>query len=170
MQTKKEILELLDKGQLTVEEALQMLKHADAEAQPTIKPEEIKEPIKKTFDEMIDDLTQDVCKDMEMETILDFMEKKKWEYIGKPVDLESVTNNIRYLIKEAVSICVTRYKKDNDEDAQGILETGGFKATAYINEDHQIEVDVQFIGDSGFSEISLDDMLGVCPENHRAFV
>lgn len=163
MNEKERILKLLRDGVITIEESIDMLDRLNP--QNTIEEKQVEEKIpEKTFDERISEIAEEAFNDFEessnhLQTVLNIMKEKDWEYLGEPVNYETVKEMIIRNIKHALTYMVEQVVKG--EGYSGTISCGGFEATAMCSDDpkdDEIEIEIKFIpyyglGSAGLSEL-----------------
>jgi hypothetical protein len=152
---REEILKLLDLKFITVAEAIRMLKNLDDEvAQQKVEPEVKKE----TIEDRINQLAEDTLKDMEVEKIVKIMNDMNWSYWNEEVNVQSVSNVIRMVVKSATEQFIRQYNDGND--SYGMCATGGFVAKVFTEEnDDEVQVEVNFQPYSGFAGVNVHTLI-----------
>jgi dGTP triphosphohydrolase len=153
--SREEILKLLDLKFITVAEAIRMLKNLDDEvAQQKVEPEVKKE----TIEDRINQLAEDALKDMEVEKIVKIMNDMNWSYWNEEVNVQSVSNVIRMVVKSATEQFIRQYNDGND--SYGMCATGGFVAKVFTEEnDDEVQVEVNFQPYSGFAGVNVHTLI-----------
>ena len=153
--SREEILKLLDLKFITVAEAIRMLKNLDDEvAQQKVEPEVKKE----TIEDRINQLAEDTLKDMEVEKIVKIMTDMNWSYWNEEVNVQSVSNVIRMVVKSATEQFIRQYNDGND--SYGMCATGGFVAKVFTEEnDDEVQVEVNFQPYSGFAGVNVHTLI-----------
>jgi hypothetical protein len=153
--SREEILKLLDLKFITVAEAIRMLKNLDDEvAQQKVEPEVKKE----TIEDRINQLAEDTLKDMEVEKIVKIMNDMNWSYWNEEVNVQSVSNVIRMVVKSATEQFIRQYNDGND--SYGMCATGGFVAKVFTEEnDDEVQVEVNFQPYSGFAGVNVHTLI-----------
>ena len=154
MKEKKEILSLLEKNIITVDEAIDMLN----------KLTEPSEDIKKvllSYEEAIESIVDNVINDMDVDAVVKIMQDMKWEYyfsghvVTKEEVIECMKDNVRYALNYLVK---NKIKHDN---AQGSTGTGGFWCDAWVDDgdEDNIQIDLRFQPYSAYGDGHLDKLV-----------
>ena len=157
--SREEILKLLDLKFITVAEAIRMLKNLDEEnaqqkAEQKVEPEVKKE----TIEDRINKLAEEALNDMEVEKIVKIMNDMDWSYWNEEVNVKSVSNVIRMVVKSATEQFIRQYNDGND--SYGMCMTGGFVAKVFTDEgDDEVQVEVNFQPYSGFAGINVHNLI-----------
>ena len=157
--SREEILKLLDLKFITVAEAIRMLKNLDEEnaqqkAEQKVEPEVKKE----TIEDRINKLAEEALNDMEVEKIVKIMNDMDWSYWNEEVNVKSVSNVIRMVVKSATEQFIRQYNDGND--SYGMCMTGGFVAKVFTDEgDDEVQVEVNFQPYSGFAGINVHTLI-----------
>lgn len=157
--SREEILKLLDLKFITVAEAIRMLKNLDEEnaqqkAEQKVEPEVKKE----TIEDRINKLAEEALNDMEVEKIVKIMNDMDWSYWNEEVNVKSVSNVIRMVVKSATEQFIRQYNDGND--SYGMCMTGGFVAKVFTDEgDDEVQVEVNFQPYSGFAGVNVHTLI-----------
>lgn len=170
------IEELYKKGALSAEDAVSLIISADKDI-------ESKEETKgDKIEKFIDNLIYGVSKGLEeyeednginIDHCFDIMQEMNWTMYSSekqaivPVTKSMIIDTVKDLCRKSINICIEKYEKSKEEgkyvsyieDCQTTIETGGFRATAYIDEyaDNEpfIDVTLEFIPEASYSSIPL---------------
>ncbi len=149
MNIKKDILEKVKCGILSVEEALNRLDHFQNKSE-----------YDQTINFLIDDIIYDELFDFDK--VVEIMKELNWEYFNGEqlvsVSKDSIKKTINNLIKEAIEGAINQYNLK--EDVNYTISTGGFKVNTFIetNSD-QLEIVVSFIPKEGYTSIPIKCLL-----------
>ena len=153
MTEKERILLLLEKGKITVTEAIDML---DKLTDPDVKSYE-----EKSYEETIESIANDVVDDMDVDSILEIMQNMNWEYYfsGHVVTRDEVIGCMKDNVRYALNLLVKNKIENND--AHGSTGTGGFWCDAWVDDDDEdnIQIELYFQPFSGFGEGHLDELV-----------
>lgn len=161
--TKTEILTMLQKGILTVEEAIQMINNLEQRSTESIQtPTAIKN---ETFDEVVDKIVDDAVSDMALEEIYDIMTDLHWEYAShdgtgklEPVTKQSIVEVMKYVTRRAILCMVDNNEKNNEPF--GMCSTGGFDCYAWVdNDDTEIQVELKFVPHTGYAGYNMEKLM-----------
>jgi len=149
---KKDILEKVKNGVLSVEDALKSLEKSNID-----------------YDNKINSIIEDVIYDdlFDFDNVVKIMQNLNWEYFDgsqlKLVSACSIKKVISNLIKDAVNGAVNQYKHNESVDYQ--INAGGFKVYAFIDDDSdQLEVNVDFIPRTGYASIFIKELINAKKE------
>ena len=152
MKEKKEILSLLEKNVITVDEAISMLD----------KLAESSEDVKKiSYQEAIESIVTNVINNIDVDAIVKIMQDMKWEYyfsghiVTKEEVIECMKDNVRYALNHLVK------NKIEHDNAQGSTGTGGFVCDAWVDDgdEDNIQVELRFQPYGGYGEGHLDELV-----------
>lgn len=163
MTEKERILKLLRDGVITIEESIDMLDRLNPQNNVDEKPVEQKVP-EKTFDERISEIAEDAFNDFEehsdhLQTVLNIMKEKGWDYFNEPVSYNSVKKTIIRNTKDALTYMIEQVLKS--EGYCGTVSCGGFDVTAMCSDDpndDDIEIEIKFVPYSGFGCCCLSEL------------
>ena len=157
--SREEILKLLDLKFITVAEAIRMLKNLDEEVAQQKAEQKVEPEVKKeTIEDRINQLAEDTLKDMEVEKIVKIMNDMNWSYWNEEVNVQSVSNVIRMVVKSATEQFIRQYNDGND--SYGMCATGGFVAKVFTEEnDDEVQVEVNFQPYSGFAGVNVHTLI-----------
>lgn len=154
---KKEILELLKNGTVTIDEALDMLNYVHDDAPsgniPTKK--------RVTYDGAIEKIAKDTVADIDIDKVLKIMQDMKWEYglSGHIVTREEIIDCAKGTVVAAVKEMINN--SINNGDAYGVSECGGFYCVAKVNDDEWpiIDIILHFQPYSGMSDGNIEELI-----------
>lgn len=163
MTEKERILKLLIDGIITIEEAIDMLDRLNPQNEVNEKSVEEKIP-EKTFDERISEIAEETFNDFEentnkLQTVLNIMKEKNWEYFGEPVNYKTVKETIIRNTKDALIYMVEQAVKG--EGYCGTVSCGGFEVTAMGSDDpydDNVDIEIKFIPYSSFGGAGLTEL------------
>lgn len=167
--TKKEILTMLQKGVLTVEEAIQMINNLELRSTDSIQtPVKVKE---ETFDEVVDKIVDEAVSDMKVDEIYDIMTDLHWEYAShdnagklEPVTTQSIVEVMKYVTRHAI-LCMVKNKEENNEPF-GMCSTGGFDCSAWVDDgDTEIQVELKFVPHTGYAGYEMEKLMKLKSKN-----
>lgn len=166
MTEKERILKLLRDGIITIDEAIDMLDRLNPQNIVDEKPDKPTEQKvqEKTFDERISEIAEEAFNDFEensnkLQTVLNIMKEKNWEYFGEPVNYNSVKNTIIRNTKTALTYMVEQAVKG--EGYCGTVSSGGFEVSAMGSDDpydDSVDIEIKFIPYSGFGGAGLTEL------------
>lgn len=157
--SREEILKLLDLKFITVAEAIRMLKNLDEEGAQQKAEQKVEPEVKKeTIEDRINQLAEEALNDMEVEKIVKIMNDMNWSYWNEEVNVQSVSNVIRMVVKSATEQFIRQYNDGND--SYGMCMTGGFVAKVFTEEnDDEVQVEVNFQPYSGFAGVNVHTLI-----------
>lgn len=157
--SREEILKLLDLKFITVAEAIRMLKNLDEETAQQKTEQKVEPEVKKeTIEDRINQLAEEALNDMEVEKIVKIMNDMNWSYWNEEVNVQSVSNVIRMVVKSATEQFIRQYNDGND--SYGMCMTGGFVAKVFTEEnDDEVQVEVNFQPYSGFAGVNVHTLI-----------
>lgn len=165
---RKSILELLKKGSISLDDALDMLDVLDNSSNEI----QIETPYEKqTYTDAIEQIVKETINDMDIDSVVKIMQDMKWTYSldEKPVTRESVVDcmegNVRRTLEELVK------NKIKDDYASAWTGTGGFQCRAWVDDgdDDNIQVELTFQPYTAFGEGHLDTLVKLKKEESGTF-
>lgn len=148
MATKVEILDLLKRDVITMDEAVEMLNKLEP---VKIVHDVVETPKVKTYKEKVEDIVQNAVNDIDFEKVFSIMKNMNWTYgfDSHPITREEVRSTMEMCVRSAVRKMV--YNGVTDEWFSATIGTGGFEAHACVDEgDTVIQVELKFIPYTGF--------------------
>lgn len=161
---KKNILNLLQKGTISIDEAIEMLEKCK-------ETEEMENlhifPAKKTYEEAVKEIVNDTLKEFDIDRVIDIMQKMDWQYASKgdSVNLthsataEEILDMAKYNIRTALNDLVKYHIEKNWTGA--ITSTGGFECHAWVDDDDwdNIQIELKFSPCIGYGSGHLDELV-----------
>lgn len=150
---KKEILELLKKDIITIDESIEMLNK--------LHDTSVEELNEKSYQEVIESIVEKTVNDIEIDPIVQIMQNKGWTYylkeevVTKEEVIECMKNNVRCTLNHLV--------KNQMENSwpEASTATGGFYCHAWVDDGDwdNIQVELYFQPYSGFGDGHLDELV-----------
>ena len=162
---RKSILELLKKGSISLNDALDMLNVLD-NSSDEISIETSYQ--KQTYADAIEQIVRETINDMNVDSVVKIMQDMNWTYglDEKPVTRESVVDcmegNVRRALEELIK------SKIEDDYASAWTGTGGFQCRAWVDDgdDDNIQVELTFQPYTAFGDGHLDTLVKLKKEEN----
>ena len=159
------VMNLLNSGKITSEEALVLLNPDNEQPNPntTSKVLTLEEKIENVLNKEFFDQVLYEENSNSVENIIKFMGDKNWRWLGEEVTVADFEDTVKYLTHRAIHECLkqyTDYKFEQGEDIIGTASTGGIKVTCTIKffDGHYsdiIDIMVEFIAESWYGEANV---------------
>lgn len=150
MATKEEILTLLKKNVISIDEAVEMLNKLE---QPSSSEGPACDP-QLSYEEKVEQIVKETVDNIDFEHVFKIMQEMGWEYtdtnfIAHPVTQKEVRETMEHCVRDAIYHMVKNWEEDNYKGAT--IGTGGFEAHAWVDEgDTVIQVELKFIPEVGY--------------------
>lgn len=159
MQKKEQILRLLEKNKITVQEALILLDKVGTE-DPTVQHNN---PVPaKTYKELLDEIADEVLADpkFKLDQVFDIMIETGWQDNNSVVTKEKIRQTIKRNIVEALDYMVRSVECGGDY--YGKSECGGFYCDCYIKDGDETDtvlIEVGFVSHHIFRSTNINTLL-----------
>lgn len=159
------ILDCLEKGIITKNEAVKLLESKTAAKEKTV-------VIEKTFDDIVCAIADEAIDTMNIDGIFDIMQKLKWTYYNSDlkqdyvVTRDSLLKNIRHIIEGSIK----GFFENNIKDGSDYFElcTGGFRCICEKEENTDyVTIELQFIPFEDFFDVNYNETLNLYKKKYN---
>jgi len=151
MATKEEILTLLKKNVISIDEAVEMLNKLGEKPLEDVPSNTSNEF---SYEEKVEQMVKETVDDIDFEHVFKIMQEMGWEYTDSnfathPVTREEVRKTMENCVRDAINHMVKNWEEDDYRGAT--VGTGGFEAHAWVDEgDTGIQVELKFVPEVGY--------------------